>query len=421
MNHEVIIEDLSISEFRQYMQYSFKEKKHKTQKEIIREQVEEGNEQSLKKQKINDSNVYFISNIRQYVSFYRGMDDERHDVQPSIKRLYGSSKYYNLLKESLYISGFFNSPFINERNEDKISINLMARMQHYNYKSRLIDITFNYAVAVYMASCSEYLLNGKVIEFNHKSNKKRSRFANPLERYHYISSPSRNLGTNLKYMNYLISKNPIPKFSSSYESNPVVIIDRQTFKHNTAAYDLRYDAQEGAFIMFLNKSSHPSRFTMNELDCDDLTSSKLSYKRIRFENKMAFLFVLADAGVTNVTIYPDKDTSHEVSKIIAKVDLIRDKKNKLSSLDASIEQYLRDHHFNQILSTSDISHLKGMAKHYIKQNSKIEFILTDYLSMLIEKNQLIKNAMSSKFADFNKAVDVLVSTSSNIDFYYLKI
>jgi hypothetical protein len=222
-------------------------------------------------------------------------------------------------------------------------------------------------------------------------------------------------------MNYLISKNPMPKLSTSYESNPVVIIDRQTFKHNTAAYDLRYDAQEGAFIMFLNKFDYHTSFEMKELDCDDLAATKLSYRRIRFEDKMAFLYVLADAGVTNVTIYPDKDLSHEICKINAKVALISNKKHKLSSLDASIDQYLRDHHFNKILNTLDISHLKGMAKHYINQKSIIEFILTDYLSMLIEKKELIKKAKSPKFVKFNKAVDVLVLTSSNKDFEYLKI
>ena len=418
--NEVLVEDLSIDNLREYLNRKFSDIKKLTQKDIIRQNVEENNK-DIDKKNINDKNLYYIDNIRQSITFYRGMDNEKHDIVPSIKRLYGSPKYYNILSECNYIKSLVKSPFINEKEDDKITINLLARMQHYNYKSRLVDITFNYAVAVYMSAYTKYLENGKVIEFTHKSNKHSSRFANVLNRYHYIASPSQSLSANLKFMNSLVGLDKKPLIKKNYESNPVVIIDRQTFKHNTAAYDLRYDAQEGAFIMFLNEPSLKYNQQLIDLNCNDLTSSKLSYRRVLSVNKIAFLFLLADNGVTYVTIYPDKDLSHEINKINAKLSFFTNNRNKLNSFDQSFKEYLEFSRFDMILSTSDIKNVIDLAHHYIDLSSILECLLTDYLSILEYRGKNKKIMSPADISLFNNGIDNLIKVSNNQLFKYLFI
>ena len=412
--NEIVVDDLSIRDFKEYLRFNFAETKNLTHRDFVRSKVEKQNT-------INDNNLYFIENIRQFISFFRGMDNESHDIIPSIKRLYGNPAYYKIQLESNYIKSLLPSPFINEREDEKITINLLARMQHYNYKSRLVDITFNYVVAVYMSSYTGYLINGKVIEFTHKSNNNLSRYANVLERYHYIASPSLSLSNNLRYLNYLVGIEKKPKLNFNYESNPVVIIDRQTFKHNTAAYDLRYDAQEGAFIMFLNDKSPNDDQTLIDLNCRDLTSRNLSYRRILSENKIVFLYLLAKSGVTHITIYPDKDLSHEVNKINSKISFLSSKKSKFSSLSHSIDEYIKWLHYDLILNSKDIASIKKLAKHYMDEPNMIEFLLSDYLTILEFRALIISSNNNHEIVQFNKAAKNLITESINQDYSYLLI
>lgn len=412
--NSIVIDDLSIEEFKKYLRFEFSEKRNQKFKDIIRDSMENSG-------KINNNSLYFINNIRQYITFYRGMDTEVHDIVPSIKRLYGNPSYYKIKSECSYIKNLIKSPFINERNDKSITINLLARMQHYNYRSRLVDITFNYAVAIYMSSYTKYLTDGKVIEFTHKSNKKPTIYSNILDRYHYIASPSNSLNDNLKYMNYVSGFEHKPILNKNYESNPVVIIDRQTFKHNTAAYDLRYDAQEGAFIMFLNEADINDNQKLMDLDCKDLKTSSLSYRRILSKNKITFLFLLAINGVTNITIYPDKDSSHEVNKINAKIGFLKSRVDKLNSFDNSFVEYLNFTRFDKILNPSDVVNIKNLAHHFINSPNIIEFLLTDYLTILEERNNIITNNSNIDITLFNSSVQILISESNVQDFTYLQI
>lgn len=413
MKRETIVDDFTLNDLKEYLAYKFSDKKNNTYKQAMIENNELLNDKN--------ANLYYISNIRQYVPFFRGMDNESHDIVPSIKRLYGNPQYYTISKESNYIKGFIKSPFINEKDDKKISINLLARMQHYNYKSRLIDITFNIAVAIYMASYTDYLSNGKIIEFVHSSIKKAGQYANKLDRFHFISNPSQNLSDNLKYMNYLVNLDKKPKLKPNYESNPVVVIDRQTFKHNTAAYDLRYDAQEGAFIMFMNEIDVSNSQNLKDLDCKDLISSNLSYRRISSVNKLAFLFLLAQHGVTHATMYPDKDLIHEIKKIIVKIGCLNKKTDILNSFDNSLSEYLNFSRFSNVLSTTDRSNVKKLSHFYINKPSILEFLLTDYLMILKDREFIIKRNISHEISTFNNAVKILITESNNQDFGYLII
>src|SRR5690554_1786812 len=125
----------------------------------FKKELEKRTKDDLKKDEI-----YAIDNIRENVMFYRGMDNELHDIDPSINRLYKKVPY-NVNDEVEYINNLKNNVFLNEYKSKEIKVDLLARMQHYNYKSRLIDVTFNILVATYMASSSSFNTNGKVVEF----------------------------------------------------------------------------------------------------------------------------------------------------------------------------------------------------------------------------------------------------------------
>ena len=306
----------------------------------------------------------------------------------------------------------------------RISIKLLARLQHYNYKSRMVDITFNLAVAMYMAAYQSFMDNGKILEFCHASNKGKSRFANVLSRYHYVYNPSMSLTHNLDYMNYFAGVSGLPKPYKNYDSNPVVVIDKETFKSNSALYDLRYDAQEGAFIMFLNDLMSDQTFrglARSRLNTSSMKASHLNYRRVVNKNKVVFLFLLAKAGVTHTTIYPDKDLSHEVCKIIEKTKIIGGFINRIDSFNRSFDDYLEEFKWNLVLVNSDILHVKSLLKVYIANEGIVQFLMTDYLRILVFRKQVIKINNTNTCNDFNESVNKLILESSESLFKYLLV
>lgn len=360
-------------------------------------------------------NIYKIDNLRGLVKFYRGMDNEMHNIEPSIKRLYRNIPY-DLYDECKYINAIKNNVFFNQYKKDDVSIDLLARMQHYNYKSRLVDVTFNFDVAAYMASCSSFKQNGKVIEFAHESNPFIDKnITNVLKRYHYINHPSDNLKFNLGLINYLIDPNKHLIIPKKYESQAVIIIDAKTFKHNSESHDLRYNAQNGAFIFFLNQQNFTSNnpYFLSDLDTKYFSNNAIYYRQILNEDKLSFLYILATYGTTNVSIYPDKDTSHEINKINAKVFAMLKNTSNNSWFNEAIDDYLYMFNHNATLNNHNINHLKNLCNHYIASSNIIEFLLTDYISLLEYRNKLLLSNNRNSIRIFNRSVNKLVKESNN--------
>lgn len=365
--------------------------------------------------KINDK----IDDIRKNVFFYRGMDDETHEIEPSILRNFENKKY-NILMECQYIKYLLDIIFLNENKKNEITVDLLARMQHYNYKSRLIDVTFNPNVAIYMACSSAYNKNGKVLVFAHESTKGKKTLINYVERYHFSYSPSKSITKNLEYLTATLNEKPITIDYKNYDSRPVVIIDRNTFKHNSAIYDLRYDAQSGSFIFFLNPIEKETMELLDDLDNEGLDKESLKYYLISAKNKITFLYLLAKSKITHITMYPDKDISHEINKINAKLKINNQYENK-KYLNELINECLNINFHISNFEKEEIEHVETMCHDYIKEANMIEFLLTDYLYFINYRKKLLSMTEDGEQALFNESIEILKEESENEEFGFLLI
>lgn len=375
------------------------------------EELEKRTKDDLKKDEI-----YAIDNIRENVMFYRGMDNELHDIDPSINRLYKKVPY-NVNDEVKYINNLKNNVFLNEYKNKEIKVDLLARMQHYNYKSRLIDVTFNILVATYMASSSSFNTNGKVVEFAQETYYDIDESTtNIISNYRLTTHQGDYLKANLNYMNFLAKNITNFELPNSYKSGPVVVIDKKAFKHGSESHDLRYNSQEGAFIFFLNDFNLQN----NQLDTKEFKSNKLKYNKINYYNKMSILYKLAESGITHVTVYPDKDISHEINKINAKAAVMK-RTNDKSWFNEAINDYLWMFNYDSLLSYNDKNHLRNVSFNYRYNPRIIEFLLTDYLFLLLLKKELESSNNNTDKNKFNRGVETLAKSSKRNVFKYLLI
>lgn len=391
----------------------------KSEKDLLKDRL--GKEDYSKGKKFTQGNHYKIDFLRESLMLYRGMSNENHDVQPSIVRLYGlKPRRYTFSKECKYCSEMLKLTFMKEACDKKISLKLLARMQHYGFTSRLIDVTFNEMIAIYMASNENYESTGKVIEFAHQDVRSKNHYTNILKRYHYTSKMSNDVNQNLAAMNNLVGlKARKIKPIKQYSSEPVVVIDRSTFKNYSETYDIRYNAQDGAFIIFLNTRSNGGQYQFDSLDLQHTKAQKLKYRKVLSKNKLDVLFALASNGLTSCTVYPDSDISCGINKIISKIRAISNKGSRQKCLMASLYEYAHTNPMVNDLSTHDHNHLKGLLMKYVDNDGIIQFLLSDYIKFMVHRAAVFQSQCIHW--NFNQAIDQLISRTKEKLFNYLYI
>jgi hypothetical protein len=113
--------------------------------------------------------------------------------------------------------------------------------------------------------------------------------------------------------------------------------------------------------------------------------------------------------------------SHEVCKIIEKTKIIGGFINRIDSFNRSFDDYLEEFKWNLVLVNSDILHVKSLLKVYIANEGIVQFLMTDYLRILVFRKQVIKINNTNTCNDFNESVNKLILESSESLFKYLLV
>ena len=107
--------------------------------------------------------------IRDEVLLFRGHSDVKHILLPSIARKEDESEQSFLLFEQEMISkAIGKDPSIFY--EDKYTINLLVKLQHFGIPTRLLDVTYNALVALYFSCINDFDKDGEVFVFKVTSN-----------------------------------------------------------------------------------------------------------------------------------------------------------------------------------------------------------------------------------------------------------
>lgn len=236
--------------------------------------------------------------------YYRGIADCTFELIPSLFR----NKYLVKNEDILYHE--FKNSFINELH-DKIIIENLTTMQHYGLPTRLLDVTTNPLVALYMSvnnvfNGKEYEKSiGEVIIFDDVNNRDVKYFDNNTV---LVLSSLALLTDNEKiYLKNNINK--LTKEDSVIDKlESIVKLDNPAFTMNYDNYNFleipiflkpsmlnrRVDAQSGAFILFgLSENYIENKYRNNV--------------RLFIFDKEKIRSELALLGFSNKTMIPDMD------------------------------------------------------------------------------------------------------------------
>jgi len=245
--------------------------------------------------------------------FFRGHSSLRYRLEPSNYRFHNSKRIYLDNEDKL-----FRDLIINESlhfQNDKNSLEILTRMQHFSLPTRLLDVTLNPLTALYFACNSKNNEDDEVIIIL-PSNKN----------IKYYDSDTASCLTNLAKLNmvdkndiekYLLTK-PTPKKLNYRKTSHKKFVhfikeDKPYFQNLIKTSDLtrivciksklnneRIAAQTGAFLLFGIKSR------MNEKsDCN----YKIHRIRIDKNSKADLLKELDLVNINSRTIYPNLENT----------------------------------------------------------------------------------------------------------------
>lgn len=211
----------------------------------------------LSEQRIRDS-------IKDDVILFRGQSDSTFELLPSIARKGKNETDESLLKyeSDMITKAIGKNPDIFY--EDKYSINLLVKLQHFGIPTRLLDVTYNSLVALYFACIDkDEASDGEVIVFRISGdNGEYVQYYNKdivdivAKTYQMQIMYPYNIISVLGNTNYIIENcKTEEEMDAIYDGNITNIIKEISVPIFVSPVELseRQKRQQGAFILFPNK------------------------------------------------------------------------------------------------------------------------------------------------------------------------
>lgn len=240
-------------------------------------------------------------------------DDHYNWTSFDEKELYTQFSKVPYIKHGLelYSKSNGNHKVVIEDATNEYKIAFLGKLQHYDFPTRLIDITRSYKVAEYFACKldSNFNKTGRVIKFEVSSNSKylvdvdRLTITRMLKlifnREDFINDRKKLTGRSLIGFDESI-KNP-------------VFIDKMIVSSLPTSDNYRIKAQKGAFIFMNNIVKGEITALIN----DDFKVPEESIEYYETDKKIDTLFSLMKNGFCYLTLFPDKDEAIEIEKQIS--------------------------------------------------------------------------------------------------------
>ena len=318
--------------------------------------------------------------------FYRGESKKfEFPCTPSIMRFIKNnvdaisleSKYYNNCLK------YLNDVRAYSRKKDVCveHIKELSYLQHYGFNTRLLDITDDQDVAFYFASCENFDDDGVIYSINDVEQRMSCDVQSVHRKIECIMNGEEIKGKKLKeYFNKkgiqlsTISKN--------------IILDYCTI-FKIKEKNIRYDRQNGYFILFGNKIN--KGYLSNELT--ELDTTQFKTKTISSKDKLITLLKLCEKGIHSAYLFPDSSQSYYLKSCFDKIGLVENKENYILDI---IKHKYREINVNVELN-------KDLVNEIISDFNKFVFIMVELFNYYREKN-FNKNEIFKKFISIEKIV-----------------
>jgi FRG domain len=257
--------------------------------------------------------LYEFTKIGSTENFFRGHEDSRFELTPSLLRKLPEGAWQYLPNEDRLCKELLIAHY-DEFQRDQYCFDRLVRMQHYGLPTRLLDISGNPLVALFFAcSCAEEIMDveGEVVIFKINSDKIK-----------YYDSDTVSCLANLSNLNY-VQKNSIDLSLDVIEFNKTAVAtkllhhiksEKGYFEARILPDDLgsivcvkakqtntRIKSQLGAFLLFGHEVTLP-----------ESGEEGIEIARVTINNKRQILSQLDSININATTVYPsiDQTTGH---------------------------------------------------------------------------------------------------------------
>lgn len=280
---------------------------------------------------------------------FRGQTNEAYQLEPSLARkIQGTDLTYVYAELDMVTNAMSKRPEMFY--EEKYPINLLVKLQHFGLPTRLLDVTYNSLMALYFACEKDFDQDGEVFIFVPENNY--------LMRMKKFSNCEMNLVAGMYRINTILSYtlsdyfevikydyNKVKSFSETskahfakvenYLQNLLTELSSPTFVLPMFLSE-RQKHQSGAFILFPNKISPPTKTYENK--CEEYLNHFFKPELVELpkedkvvqciikipkESKELILKSLKHFGITKDFVYPENvENISELIKNDATEDLI---------------------------------------------------------------------------------------------------
>lgn len=259
--------------------------------------------------------------------YYRGEPRKYKNIRPALTReeigrvpLAAESRYYRDSVENLEEILHIARPR-DYGGDERDCVKALATLQHYGFRTRLIDVTRNKGVARYFACASHFDEDGyiHVIKEDAGFIPVQSEWAYSVKRkIHLLFTGVEFIESGADLSAYFARRDKIPAgYIQHWTISDPVILDYEKVFGTQEAINIRYQRQEAGFILLGNKIERKRGRLVLRDEINHGALDRLEKVVVRSEEKLPALYELSrrTPAINFVRLFPDATRSIELSRM----------------------------------------------------------------------------------------------------------
>jgi len=264
--------------------------------------------------------------------YYRGESRKFKKIRPTLTReeigrvdLITEKQYYmKNIKELMDILHISLNYDYNEQEYSKA----LGKLQHYGIRTRLIDVTASKNIALYFASCDDFMDKGYIYIIKKENGfiPIQNEWAFSVKRKINLIFEGDNLIKNeIDLGEYFLKKDKLNNdYIKKWTLTDPVILDYEKVFSDKDIINIRYKKQNAGFILLGNNVDKKKGKLLLRDEINYQALDNLTYETIESDHKLTALFDLSQElpAINHVNLFPDDTKSIELMKMYQDIYLL---------------------------------------------------------------------------------------------------